>query len=107
LSHLDRNLDALIQELAARCQRIFVRAASASARSAVVSRAPEAIQDADTRPGPQYPKGSIVRYRITEETNEVGTTARWPNMSSPGYYIDWQLLAISGDACHFCGPGVQ
>ncbi|KAF5355856.1 hypothetical protein D9756_003780 [Leucocoprinus leucothites] len=37
LSHLDRNLDALVQELAIRCQRIFARAAAAASRSAVVS----------------------------------------------------------------------
>ncbi|KDQ63736.1 hypothetical protein JAAARDRAFT_203134 [Jaapia argillacea MUCL 33604] len=37
LSHLDRNLDALVQDLAVRCQRVFVRASSATARSAFVS----------------------------------------------------------------------
>ncbi|KAJ3575641.1 hypothetical protein NP233_g977 [Leucocoprinus birnbaumii] len=37
LSHLDRNLDALVQELALRCQRIFARAAAAASRSAIVS----------------------------------------------------------------------
>ena len=37
LSHLDRNLDALIEELANRCQRIFFQAAGAASRCAVVS----------------------------------------------------------------------
>lgn len=37
LNHLDRNLDALVQELAIRCQRIFARAAAAVSRSAIIS----------------------------------------------------------------------
>lgn len=37
ISHLDRNLDALIQELAMRCQRAFTHASGAPCRSAVVS----------------------------------------------------------------------
>ncbi len=37
LNHLDRNLDALVQELAIRCQRIFTRAAAAVSRSAIIS----------------------------------------------------------------------
>lgn len=36
LSHLDRNLDALVQELAIRCQRIFSRAGAATSRSATI-----------------------------------------------------------------------
>lgn len=35
-SHLDRNIDALVQDLARRCQQVFDRAASAAARRAVV-----------------------------------------------------------------------
>ncbi|KAF8807426.1 hypothetical protein BYT27DRAFT_7099450 [Phlegmacium glaucopus] len=37
LSHLDRNLDALIEELSKRCQRVFRHAAGAPSRCAVVS----------------------------------------------------------------------
>ncbi|KAI6031817.1 anaphase-promoting complex, cyclosome, subunit 4-domain-containing protein [Pisolithus microcarpus] len=37
LSELDRNLDALVQELASRCQQVFVQASPATARSATVS----------------------------------------------------------------------
>ncbi|KAF9015181.1 anaphase-promoting complex, cyclosome, subunit 4-domain-containing protein [Cyathus striatus] len=37
LSHLDRNLDALVQELAIRCQQVFIRAAGAACRSATAS----------------------------------------------------------------------
>ena len=37
LSHLDRNLDALIGELAEVCQRVLSHAAGATCRSAVVS----------------------------------------------------------------------
>ncbi|KLO20277.1 hypothetical protein SCHPADRAFT_918366 [Schizopora paradoxa] len=36
LSHLDRNIDALVQELTIRCQQVFDRAASAAARKAIV-----------------------------------------------------------------------
>lgn len=36
LSHLDRNLDSLVQELATRAHRIFFEAANATARSAVL-----------------------------------------------------------------------
>ncbi|KIK94368.1 hypothetical protein PAXRUDRAFT_828088 [Paxillus rubicundulus Ve08.2h10] len=36
-SHLDRNLDALAQEMASWCQRIFAQASQAAARSATVS----------------------------------------------------------------------
>ena len=37
LSHLNRNLDALIEEVANRCQRIFRHAAGAPSRCAIVS----------------------------------------------------------------------
>lgn len=36
LSHLDRNIDALVQDLTKRCQQVFDRAASAAARKAIV-----------------------------------------------------------------------
>jgi len=91
LSHLDRNLDALILDLAARCQRIFVRAASASARSAIVSRVPKAAQEVDARSSSRYLKSSIVRDRITEDKNETGNF--------------WQYLAMhvtSTDRPLFC-----
>ncbi|TFY69760.1 hypothetical protein EVJ58_g217 [Rhodofomes roseus] len=47
LSHLDRNLDSLVQELAARSHRIFLDAANATARSAVSlsSASPAQLQD--------------------------------------------------------------
>ncbi|EMD42038.1 hypothetical protein CERSUDRAFT_42528 [Gelatoporia subvermispora B] len=37
LSHLDRNLDSLIQDFASRCQRIFAEASHATARSAIIT----------------------------------------------------------------------
>ncbi|KAJ7169881.1 anaphase-promoting complex, cyclosome, subunit 4-domain-containing protein [Mycena filopes] len=36
LNHLDRNLDALVQELASRCQRVFDGAAGATSRAALL-----------------------------------------------------------------------
>jgi hypothetical protein len=55
-----------------RCQRVFVRAASASARSAIVehSHKPEVAQEADARPA-QYLNDAIIRERIVEDKNEV------------------------------------
>ncbi|KAF8626535.1 hypothetical protein AX15_004838 [Amanita polypyramis BW_CC] len=50
LSHLDRNLDALVQELATRCRRIFDHAAHTISRSSVISERNVALtQVADAR----------------------------------------------------------
>lgn len=96
LSHLDRNLDGLVQELAARCQQVFSTASHAAARSAVIS------VDGGALP-PQAAEASAatvclcVRQRVIYEGNEVNSkffffsslkrsishwfshrTARWP-----------------------------
>lgn len=69
LSHLDRNLDGLVQELAARCQQVFSTASHAAARSAVIS------VDGGALP-PQAAEASAatvclcVRQRVIYEGNE-------------------------------------
>ncbi|TFK41138.1 anaphase-promoting complex, cyclosome, subunit 4-domain-containing protein [Crucibulum laeve] len=66
LSHLDRNLDALIQELALRCQRVFSRAAGAACRSAIISSKDTSIlQEPATRHIPQQEHTSSIRERTT------------------------------------------
>lgn len=53
---------------------MFARAASASARSALVkhARGPEAAQEAEARPASQYSSGPIICERIIEDKNDVG-----------------------------------
>lgn len=73
LSYLDRNLDSLIQELATRCQRIFVEAAGATGRSAVVvsSSTPAQVHDttllraAESRPSP------LIRERTIADSTQA------------------------------------
>ncbi|EIN13727.1 hypothetical protein PUNSTDRAFT_59241 [Punctularia strigosozonata HHB-11173 SS5] len=61
---VDRNLDALIGELATSCQQLFVQAADAAGRSAQVSNV------ADVRPPPQSVEGKFVtRERTTEDAD--------------------------------------
>ncbi|KAH7930991.1 hypothetical protein BV22DRAFT_1027754 [Leucogyrophana mollusca] len=65
-SHLDRNLNALIQELASRCQRVFAQASQAAARSAVTSTDGGAIppQVVACRPASEATDRPLVRQRI-------------------------------------------
>jgi anaphase-promoting complex subunit 4 len=74
LSHLDRNLDALIQELTVRCHRLFARASAAATRSAAVSyRAGSVANQAEsTWPSSFQTKEDFVfRERIINNANEV------------------------------------
>ncbi|KAJ6509555.1 anaphase-promoting complex, cyclosome, subunit 4-domain-containing protein, partial [Mycena vitilis] len=75
LNHLDRNLDALVQELASRCQRVFDGAAGASSRSALVSatarRDSIASQATPARPAPQSNPHITIRERIILGENEL------------------------------------
>lgn len=70
---MDRNVDALIQELAIRCQRVFARAAGAAARCAVVSFGPSSPgnQAAGARLPPQPSNRLFIRERIIKTENEV------------------------------------
>ncbi|KAI0932220.1 hypothetical protein AcW1_000598 [Taiwanofungus camphoratus] len=94
LSHLDRNLDSLIQELAARCQKIFVESANATARSAiVVSGAVFAPSlNVELSPAVKYGRLGFMRERTVPDGNQ------------PGNFL--QYLAIQmphvGDRTHLC-----
>lgn len=72
IRHLDRNLEALIQELAERCQQIFFHASGATSRSAHV--APETEVDISQMQGEKHvlqsPCAFPFRERIT--LGEVG-----------------------------------
>ncbi|KAJ6610891.1 anaphase-promoting complex, cyclosome, subunit 4-domain-containing protein [Mycena sp. CBHHK59/15] len=70
LSHLDRNLDALVQELASRCQRVFDGAAGATSRSALVSVRRDSIFSQATH-ARQSNARTTIRERIILGENEV------------------------------------
>ncbi|KAF8898719.1 anaphase-promoting complex, cyclosome, subunit 4-domain-containing protein, partial [Infundibulicybe gibba] len=65
LSHIDRNLDALIHELAIKCHRVFARAAGAASRSASISSFnPPGTQVGSARPQTQPEEPYSIRERI-------------------------------------------
>ncbi|KAF8445957.1 anaphase-promoting complex, cyclosome, subunit 4-domain-containing protein [Boletus edulis BED1] len=68
-SDLDKNLDALVQEIASRCQRIFAEASQAGARSATMS-----VDGGATPPQPKpvLTEGAchLVRQRVVGNQNE-------------------------------------
>lgn len=64
LSRLDRNLDALVHELAARCNSIFSGAAQAAARSAIVTH-PSSVA---TPASEGVSKAAFVRERLVAES---------------------------------------
>ncbi|KAL4070952.1 anaphase-promoting complex, cyclosome, subunit 4-domain-containing protein [Scleroderma citrinum] len=72
LSHLDRNLDALVQVLAARCQQVFSNASHAAARSAVISVDGGAILSQVDKASAAPPENIclFVRQRVTYKVNE-------------------------------------
>ncbi|KAF9229304.1 hypothetical protein BS17DRAFT_689834 [Gyrodon lividus] len=72
-SHLDRNLDALAQEMASWCQRIFAQASQAAARSATVSTDGGAIPPQVLLASSASSKGvcHFVRQRVVSNYNEV------------------------------------
>ena len=71
LRHLNRNLDALIEELANRCQRIFYHAAGAPSRCAVVSF--DSSLHTERLPEEERPTESSLVFPFRERTiaNEV------------------------------------
>ncbi|KIJ21731.1 hypothetical protein PAXINDRAFT_165137 [Paxillus involutus ATCC 200175] len=71
-SHLDRNLDALAQEMASWCQRIFAQASQAAARSATVSADGGAIPTQVLQASPASSKGvcHFARQRVASNHNE-------------------------------------
>ncbi|KAF8078603.1 anaphase-promoting complex, cyclosome, subunit 4-domain-containing protein [Lyophyllum atratum] len=65
LDHLDRNIDALINELATRCKHVFERAAGAASRSAITSSIPDSAAALASRTEHTDPlKPFSVRERI-------------------------------------------
>ncbi|KAG2154867.1 anaphase-promoting complex, cyclosome, subunit 4-domain-containing protein [Suillus clintonianus] len=82
-SHLDKNLWALVHDLAVRCQRVFAHVSKATARSAIVSGSggatPFQVEASETVPGGAC---QFVRERVVRR-NEV---------SHPGNHL--QHLAI-------------
>ncbi|KAJ6575135.1 anaphase-promoting complex, cyclosome, subunit 4-domain-containing protein [Mycena capillaripes] len=85
LNHLDRNLDALVQELASRCQRVFDGAAGATSRSALVSarRDSMASQATQARPAPQSNPQITIRERIILGENEDDEFVQYLAMHIP------------------------
>ncbi|KAF7436837.1 hypothetical protein PC9H_003670 [Pleurotus ostreatus] len=123
LDHIDRNLDALAQELATRCQRIFAHAAGAVSRSASVTlkcvclfRVP---YDAATHQQPSRVEVSIREFYLPEGGEEgmpvdllevqffddehVVIVYRLPNETGPvfvatGSYNDLGYESLQADA---------
>ncbi|OBZ78996.1 Anaphase-promoting complex subunit 4 [Grifola frondosa] len=85
LSHLDRNLDSLIQELGVRCQKIFSEAANATARSAVVvsgsTSAP--LQDANAWHPADSGPAPFIRERTVLDGNQPETFMQHLAIQSP------------------------
>ncbi|KAI0651841.1 anaphase-promoting complex, cyclosome, subunit 4-domain-containing protein [Trametes meyenii] len=80
LAHIERNIDALLEKLAAGCQKIFNDASGAAARSAVLvagSLAPATTagteQDGQGEEAPQPPAGSaaLIRERAVPSASEA------------------------------------
>ena len=71
LSHLDRNLEALIQELTQRCQRVFHEAAGAPSGSAVVSSNAELNAERITEEERPLEKSLAFPFRERTILNEV------------------------------------
>ncbi|KAJ7783806.1 anaphase-promoting complex, cyclosome, subunit 4-domain-containing protein [Mycena maculata] len=97
LNHLDRNLDALVQELALRCQRAFDGAAGATSRAAVVSAragstAGQAIQ---VRPAPQSNPHITIRDRIILSDNEDEENVQYLAMHIPAAPLNRTFLCLA------------
>ncbi|PCH33624.1 hypothetical protein WOLCODRAFT_93867 [Wolfiporia cocos MD-104 SS10] len=85
LSHLDRNLDSLIQELAARCQRIFADAAGATGRSASMLTPENLTQGRDkarTEHAEAY-SPSMIRERTVPDSSRARTFTQYLAMHMP------------------------
>ncbi|KAG6335275.1 hypothetical protein ID866_3804 [Astraeus odoratus] len=86
-SHLGRNLEALVQELATQCQQIFARASQAAARSAVVAAEGGAVP-------PQVEKASLA-----SENPDVSPQYLVIHFNAGGrsFYIEVALIECSVD----------
>ncbi|KAJ7706158.1 anaphase-promoting complex, cyclosome, subunit 4-domain-containing protein [Mycena rosella] len=97
LNHLDRNLDALVQEIAFRCQRVFEGAAGATSRSALVSvgRHSIASQATPARPTPQSNQPITIRERIILGENEDEEFAQYLAMHIPAAPVNRIFLCLA------------
>ncbi|KAJ6604670.1 anaphase-promoting complex, cyclosome, subunit 4-domain-containing protein [Mycena vulgaris] len=97
LNHLDRNLDALVQEIAFRCQRVFDGAAGATSRSALVTdrRDSMASQATTARPTPQSNPHIAIRERIILGENEDEEFAQYLAMHIPAAPVNRIFLCLA------------
>jgi hypothetical protein len=98
---VERNLDALVQELATRCQRIFTRAAGAATRSAVIkARSGASLTRALDARLSDYPL--IIRERVVGGGNEVSAkSSQTPRTNQRP--AGWEPIAVSGNSGCFRG----
>ncbi|KAJ7786332.1 anaphase-promoting complex, cyclosome, subunit 4-domain-containing protein [Mycena metata] len=97
LNHLDRNLDALVQELASRCQRVFDGAAGATSRTALVSARRDSIasQATQARPAPQSNPQITIRERIILGGNEEDDFVQYLAMHIPSASLNRTFLCLA------------
>ncbi|KAI0312628.1 anaphase-promoting complex, cyclosome, subunit 4-domain-containing protein [Amylostereum chailletii] len=81
VSQVDKNLHALLQDLAGRCGAIFVRAASATARSAQISPAHPPIVRSPT---PAPPTAFLIRERRISVPEKAKGMTQYLATHSPG-----------------------
>ncbi|KAF8203639.1 anaphase-promoting complex, cyclosome, subunit 4-domain-containing protein [Pholiota molesta] len=70
IDHLDRNIEALIQDLARRCERVFHHAAGATSRSAIVSFDPSLHAEAISEKMPLSEGSAKLPFRERATLNE-------------------------------------
>ncbi|KZT30397.1 hypothetical protein NEOLEDRAFT_1185228 [Neolentinus lepideus HHB14362 ss-1] len=81
LSHLDRNLDSLVQDLSIRCMRLFHPAAYATGQSAIISHGLNTISTQSTRS--TLPKQILVRERTAKQDDQNGGFVEYMAMQTP------------------------
>lgn len=83
LSHLGRNLDTLVQELATQCRQVFSNASHAAARSAVISAGGGAIPPRTDEASVAPPQAIcvFVRQRVILKDSEVNNMSIWSKNS--------------------------
>lgn len=81
LSHLDRNLDSLVEDLSVRCQRLFWRAAYATGQSATISHSLNSSSREDVRT--TLPKVVHMRERTIRRREKGGGFLHYVAMQTP------------------------
>ncbi|KAJ3508934.1 hypothetical protein NLJ89_g5481 [Agrocybe chaxingu] len=92
LNHVDKNLNALIEDLALRCQRVFHRASGAVSRSASISYAPSS--DATRAPEKERSAEPRIAFPFRERTvlNEKGEVVQHLVVHMPSVANNTMLL---------------